>query len=79
MEKANNYKMTLQTAVGMTVIVAVLLLGYISDASEKNDTLSAFQVILLAGSLGCAIWNWIKGAKQYIDFRFQELEKEKSA
>lgn len=78
MKKANSYKRTLEGAAGLTLIVVILLVGSINDASEKNDKVSVFQLVLLVASLGSAIWYWIKGARQYIDFRFQELKKEKS-
>ena len=69
-----NYKNNLRGAVGSTFLFALVLL---SQLNNKKDTLSTFTVVLLIALLGSAIFHWMRGTKQYIDHRLQEIEKGK--
>ena len=70
MEKVNSYKKILLSAVASTVLVVIFLIQMIGDDDGKGSS-----VILQFGTIALAIissLNWIKGAKQYIDFAINE-------
>ncbi len=74
MKQVKNYKQNLKAAVASTVCIVMLLLVTVSN-SAKGDSLGVFMVVMLVGLLISTILLWIKGTRQYIDYRFQEIEK----
>ena len=74
MKQVKNYKQNLKAAVGSTVCIVMLLL-VTANNSAKGDSLGVFMVVMLVGLLMSTILLWIKGTRQYIDQRFQEIEK----
>ena len=74
MKQVKNYKKNLTGAACNTFLFALLVLV---QANNKKATLSTFTVVLFIALLVSAIFLWIRGTKQYIDHRLQEIEKEK--
>ena len=70
--QTNNYKRNLQSAVGNTLLFVLLVLAQLNN---NKGTLSTFTFVLLIALLGSAIFLWIRGTKQYIDYRLQEIVK----
>ena len=70
--QTNNYKRNLTSAVGNTFLFALLLLAQLSN---NKGTLSTSTIVLLIALLVSAIFLWIRGTKQYIDYRLQEIVK----
>ena len=67
----NNYKRNLTAAACNTFLLGVLVIMPLN----KKGTISDFAVIAFTALLVSVIYLWIKGTKQYIDHRLQEIEK----
>ncbi len=74
MKQVESYKRTLTGAACNTLVFALLVLV---QANSKKMTLSTFTVVAFIALLVSVIFLWIRGTKQYIDHRLQEIEKEK--
>ncbi len=74
MKQISNYKNNLKGAACNTFLFVLLLLVQLNN---KKGTLSTSTVVLLIALLGSAIFLWMRGTKQYIDHRLQEIEKGK--
>ena len=74
MKQVNNYKRNLTGATCNTFLFVLLVLAQLED---KKDTLSTSTLIILIALLVSVIFLWIRGTKQYIDHRLQEIEKGK--
>ena len=72
--QTNNYKRNLTGAACNTFLFVLLPLVQLNN---KKGTLSTSTVVLLIALLGSAIFLWMRGTKQYIDHRLQEIEKGK--
>ena len=70
--QTNNYKRNLQSAVGNTLLFVLLVLGQLNN---NKGRLSTSMTVLFIALLASAIFLWIRGTKQYIDYRLQEIVK----
>ena len=73
--RQKSYKNTLTGAAASTAFLVIMLIAMIRSKDGGDN------VILVLSSMAFTVMSllqWIKGTKQYIDFRFQELEKEKA-
>lgn len=70
--QTNNYKRNLTAAACNTFLFVLLLLLQLNN---KKGTISDFAVIAFTALLVSVIYLWIKGTKQYIDHRLQEINK----
>ena len=72
-QQATGYVKNLQVAAINTFLVVLYLVIMATEKDSNNDSfiLPILVLIFSIFSIRC----WIKGVKQYIDFRFQELEK----
>ena len=70
--QTNNYKRNLTSAVGNTVLFVLLVLAQLNN---NKGTLPTSTTVILFALLVSAIFLWIRGTKQYIDYRLQEIVK----
>ena len=73
MKQVKDYKKNLTGAVCNTFVLGVLVIMQLN----QKGTMSDFAVIAFTALLVSVIYLWIRGTKQYIDHRLQEIEKEK--
>jgi hypothetical protein len=79
MEKANSYKRTLQSAAGCTAMLVLMLMSLARSKGGNGNSFGDVVLVLLPIAITIvSLLQWIKGTKQYIDYRFQKLKKEKS-
>ena len=74
MKRKDNYKNNLKCAFASTFFI-VLMLPQMAMKGAKSESMEVFMVVVLVVMVICTILTWIKGTKQYIDHRFQEIEK----
>lgn len=71
--QTEKYKRNLTAAAGNTFFFVLLLLVQLNN---KKGTLSTSTVVMLIVLLVSVIYLWMRGTKQYIDHRLQEMNKE---
>ena len=74
MEQIKNYKKTLKGAVGCTLSAVLLLIVMIRSNDGDKDNLISI-VLIIAITITSSLL-WARFVKQYVDHRFQEIEKE---
>ena len=76
--KQKSYKNTLTGAIGTTIVVVALLLMNIRNTNKQNDPFDFLNIVIFFMLVANAIWLWIKGTKQYIDFAIEETNKDRN-
>ena len=79
MATMEGYKFHFIAAVGFTIstLVSVSMIPNAKVGGESSLSLGELLMLSFV-TLASAIFWWVLGTKKYIDFRFQELEKEQS-
>ena len=72
MKQVESYKKNLKGAACNTFVLGVLV---IIQLNNNEDTISDFAAVAFIALLASAIFLWIRGTKQYIDYRLQEIVK----
>ncbi len=71
MKQVESYKKNLKGAACNTFVLGVLVIIQLN----QEGTISDFTVIAFSALLVSVIYLWIRGTKQYIDYRLQEIVK----